>query len=55
MLEREIELQYEVIQQQQDDDIYNQKIKRSPGRPSSKQIIRIDNQTTLESFIKHKN
>ena len=54
MFERAIELLDEVLQQQEDDDIYNQKVKRGPERPS-KQINKINNQTTLENFIKHKN
>ena len=54
MLERPIELLNEVLQQEDDDDIYNQKVRNGPGRPPSKQTNKINNQTIIESFIIHK-
>ena len=37
MLERAIELLIEALQQEDDDDIFNQKVKKGPGRPTNKQ------------------
>ena len=55
MLERAIELLNEVLQQEDDDDLYNQKIKKGPGMPPTKNTNKTKNQSTIESFIKQKN
>ena len=43
MSERAIEILNEVLQQEDDDAIYNQKEKKGPGRPPTKQTIKNKN------------
>ena len=49
MLERAIELLNEVLQQEDDDELYNQKVKKGPRMPTTKQATKTNNQSTLES------